>query len=242
MITLLPKLIDTTTCTEITFSDTTDTAYTGLYAVANINSSKLYVTPDCEETETISFDETQAQDLASQTETYIVEVEEESTVIKSEYIVFFTPPNETLFSITQNTDQLIVSGSEFDDYPDFTHVLIGTTVYKVKSIVVGVSTLTVTLTQNYTGTTIEDDPLIPGYSKTFYHAHVCSINKCLHSKIATVSTETCSCRDKAIDKLSKSLFMFFAIDVHMETANYNKAEEIINSLNLFCQSDKTCGC
>ncbi len=247
MLTLLPKLVDTTTCTNMTFSDTTgdgENGYTGIFEVGNIHSSQINLELLCGGEETyITNGEAVAQGLASETETLTITDYEDSNVICGEYIVFFGTSNEALFTIEDGSTTLIVSGSEFNEHTEFQYVILGDTSYKVEEIVVGESSLTVTLTTEYDGEDIESQSGIFGYSKVFYHAHVCTINKCLHSKIATLSTSNCNCKDKSICKLSEKLFMFFGIDVWMEVLNYKKAQEIIDYLNLFCGNNKSdCGC
>jgi hypothetical protein len=249
MLTLLPKLIDTTTCTNMTFSDKTgtgDNGYAGDFEVGNIHSSQINLQLLCGGEETyITNSQSDAQDLASETETLTITDYEDSNVLCGEYIVFFASTLDTLFIIENGSTELIVSGGDYNDYLDFQYVIIGDTKYTVSDIVVDEESgeLIVTLTEAYDGESIEGSQGIFGYSKTFYHAHVCTINKCLHSKIATLSTSNCKCKEQSICKLSEKLFMFFGIDVWMETLNYKKAQEIIDYLNLFCGNNKTdCGC
>jgi hypothetical protein len=245
MLKLIPKLVDTLKCSEIIFSDTTGndlTGYQELFSSENIHSSKLIISLlNCSEENIYNFNQAKAIDLANQNDTFTISDYEDSNVIKSEYIVFFEAPNETLFSIVNGSKNLIITGSEFDDYLNFNYVLLDNQPYKVASIIVDTD-ITVVLETEYTGPTLIDYQGIFGYAKNFYHAHICTINKCLHGKIATLSTESCSCKDKSIDKVSRYLFMFFGIEVLIEAMNYKKAQEVIDSLKLICQSDKTCGC
>jgi hypothetical protein len=244
---LKPILEDSPKCSEIIFSDNTGNGangYIGNLSTENLASSLLKVKVLCESgIQEYNIDVPLAKDIADGTDAYTVTDFEESNVLQAEYIVFFTPPNETLMAIDSGTKDLLVYGSEFTDFEDFNYVIINGTIYAVDSINIVEGNMFVTLKETYTGPTFDSELLIPGYSKVFYHAHVCTINKCLHSRIATVANDSCKCRDKSIAELTKALFLFFAIDVRMETYNYKSAQELIDYLKMFCGSNKgNCGC
>lgn len=79
------------------------------------------------------------------------------------------------------------------------------------------------------------------YESTNYLALTHNILKCVHTNIANVACSTCSCKEKAVEKTTEALIQYFGIETNMDKGNYNCAQEIIESLTIYCGKDG-CNC
>ena len=79
------------------------------------------------------------------------------------------------------------------------------------------------------------------YESTNYLALTHNILKCIHTNIADVACSTCSCKEKAVEKTTEALMQYFGIETNMDKGNYNCAQEIIESLTIYCGKDG-CNC
>jgi hypothetical protein len=79
------------------------------------------------------------------------------------------------------------------------------------------------------------------YESTNYLALTHNILKCIHTNIANVACSTCSCKEKAVEKTTEALMQYFGIETNMDKGNYNCAQEIIESLTIYCGKDG-CNC
>ncbi len=79
------------------------------------------------------------------------------------------------------------------------------------------------------------------YESTNYLALTHNILKCIHSNIAELACSTCSCKERALEKTTEALMQYFGIETNMDKGNYNCAQEIIDSLTIYCGKDG-CNC
>lgn len=79
------------------------------------------------------------------------------------------------------------------------------------------------------------------YESTNYLALTHNILKCIHTNVANVACSTCSCKEKAVEKTTEALMQYFGIETNMDKGNYNCAQEIIESLTIYCGKDG-CNC
>lgn len=79
------------------------------------------------------------------------------------------------------------------------------------------------------------------YESTNYLALTHNVLKCINIRISEVACSTCSCKEKASDKVNLALIQYFGISTNMNKGNYNCAQEIIESLTIYCGKDG-CNC
>jgi len=80
-----------------------------------------------------------------------------------------------------------------------------------------------------------------GFLSTVYFQNVHDINKCLHTDIAKSACSDCGCNKSTREKLFVATMDFFGIQPNLDRGNYKCAQEIIDSITIYC-SKSGCNC
>jgi hypothetical protein len=159
-------------------------------------------------------------------------------VYKSYYYNWFTGQG-TVSTNTGNT--LIVSNTTEFAAGNYINIIILDVSYNYEIVSVDPDSLTITIN----GTVPVDLTLVNsykvGYTSTAYFANTFSINKCLHSRISKLAISSCSCNNGCTEKLYEAVMLYMAIQPNMDLGKYQKAQDIIEYLNNYC-NDGCCNC
>lgn len=146
-------------------------------------------------------------------------------------------------STINGEDISIISVADINEFVNSTYISIdvennGTfLIYEILNI----NTTNNTITINSTITTDGEVDYRVGYSVIGYFANVCDINRCLYSDVAKIACSECGCNKTKKEKLFISVMDFLGIETNMGRGNYNCAQELIDSITIYC-SKSGCGC
>jgi len=217
----------------------------GLREIADINSGKLdfYFNGSIDPDYTFILNNTTTQGLAAGTSTYDLTMDDlggssddvfDDQVIKMVYQVIFNGADTCFLTSGQSTIQL--------QYPNDA---LGAKYINLNSVglfeILSYNPNTNIVTLD-TEMTINDEVHYEVYyESTNYLALTHNILKCIHTNIAELACSTCSCKEKALEKTTEALMQYFGIETNMDKGNYNCAQEIIDSLTIYCGKDG-CNC
>lgn len=160
---------------------------------------------------------------------------------KSIYYNWFNGISTSTLDFTENSNEVVANDiTEFIN-AKFLNVTGVNKIFEISSI--NTDTNTIILTTIWTDVTqqIPDGVWLVAYQSTAYFANTYNINKCLHSKIAQLSLSTCSCKNKATEKLYEAVMLYMSIQPNMDLGKYTKAQEIIQALTIYCNGGE-CNC
>lgn len=217
----------------------------GLREISDIDGGKLdfYFNGSTEPDYTFTLNNTTAQGLANGSSTYDLTM---GNLGGSSDDVFDDQVVKLIYNVTfQGADGCNISnGSAIID------LMFDTDAIGAKYIhLIGIGVFEILTYNSNTGEITIDAPMTVSdevqyelyYESTNYLALTHNILKCIHTNIANVACSTCSCKDKAVNKTNEALMQYFGIETNMDKGNYNCAQEIIESLTIYCGKDG-CNC
>jgi hypothetical protein len=218
----------------------------GLREIADINSGKLdfYFNGSIDPDYTFILNNTTTQGLANGSSTYDLTMDDlggssddvfDDQVIKMVYQVIFN--GVSTGAITQNSATVAITA---DDAVGAKYFIITSGGNEYIYEIISQTSTTVTLNEVLTFTTGNYNYKL-AYESTNYLALTHNILKCIHTNIAELACSTCSCKEKALEKTTEALMQYFGIETNMDKGNYNCAQEIIDSLTIYCGKDG-CNC
>ena len=231
---------------------------TGYREIGNIGSANWYIVPFNDtfsfqgtDTPTVdniiysfALDVSAAQDLADGTPltsdlSSIIEYED--GIYKSLYMNWFF--GEDVLEVGPATNQFLWNGN-VNTFTNASFIKVyygGPSAYIIYDIL-SVDTVNTTVTVN--GLVPQD--LVSaeyevGFLSTVYFQNVHDINKCLHSDTAKTACSDCGCNKTKKEKLYTAIMDFFGIQPNIDRGNYKCANEIIDSITIYC-SKSGCNC
>lgn len=171
---------------------------------------------------------------------YSVDQDIEEGIWKISYTPYFA--NSTTINVTNNSKIVI-----FSSLPSFNNVAIlktnisGTPVY-YEVDVINPSTNSLTLLNNYAGTTNATySNYHVGYEAVEYVPIAKTIKNCLDSKVAALPQSNCPCKDKQTNTLMNNYLLYDAMFINASLLNKPKAVQLFDILSNYC-SDSDCKC
>jgi hypothetical protein len=218
----------------------------GLREIADIVGGKLdfYFNGSTNPDYTFTLTNVIAQGLASGSSTYDLTMGDlggssddvfDDQVIKMIYQVIFN--GVSTGAVTQNSATVTITADNAVGAKYFI-IISGGNEYTYE--IISQTSTTVTLNEILTFTTGNYNYKLV-YESTNYLALTHNILKCIHSNIAELACSTCSCKERALEKTTEALMQYFGIETNMDKGNYNCAQEIIDSLTIYCGKDG-CNC